>query len=103
MLSCTSRKSAKVLVFKFTGERNDEMKEIEKVKGRIAKIFQLRSSALQLCSIKKGCIELHFLISAAVADHIFPVSPSQHSALSEMGVRVLSCEEVEQTNREKTK
>ena len=96
VLSSTSRKTAKVLAFKFTGEENDKVKGIEGVKGRIAKIFQLRSSALQLCSIKKGCVELHFLISAAVADHIFPVSPSQHSALSKIGVIVLSCEGVEQ-------
>ena len=75
---------------------------VQEVKERIAKVFGLKPLALQLCLIKKGSVELHFLISAAVADHIFPVSPSQHSALSEIGVRVLSCEGMEQTSREKT-
>ena len=73
------------------------------LKEKIATTFSLRPAALQLCSIKKGCVELHFLITAAVADHIFPVSPSQHSALSEIGVRVLSCEGVKQISRKKTK
>ena len=79
------------------------MNGVDALQEKIVTIFSLRPAALQLCSIKKGCVELHFLISAAVADHIFPVSPSQHSSLSEIGVRVLSCEGVEQTSREKTK
>ena len=99
----TSRSTAKVLVFKLTEAGMDKIEEIKGVIGKIAMLFELQPSALQLCSIKKGCVELHFLISAAVADRIFPVSPSQHSALSEIGVRVLSCEGVEQTSREETK
>ena len=55
----------------------------------VADVFELRPHVFQLCSIEKGCVELHFLISTAVADHIFPVSPSQHSKLSAIGVRVL--------------
>ena len=100
VLSFSSRRTSKVLVFKFIEAGNDRLHEIEGVKGKIAKIFQLRSSALQLCSVRKGCIELHFMISTAVADYIFPVSPSQFSALSEVGVKVLSCERVEQISRE---
>ena len=69
---------------------------VERARGKIARIFSLRPAALQLRSIEKGCVELHFLISIAVADCIFPVSPSQHSALSEIGVKVLSCGAVDQ-------
>ena len=79
------------------------MNGVECVKGNIARIFSLRPAALQLCSIKEGCVELHFLISAAVADHIFPVSPSQHLALSDIGVRILSYEGAELTSRGETK
>ena len=79
-------------------ERVATLNGIQGVKERIAQVFGLQPLALHLRSIKKGCIELHFLISAAVADHILPVSPSQHSALSEIGVRVLSCEKMSSTN-----
>ena len=93
-----SRFTAKVFAVKCT-EAVATMTGVEGIKEEIAKVFCLRPAALQLCSIKKGCVELHFLVSAAVADYIFPVSPSQHSALSEIGIRALSCEEVEQTTK----
>ena len=89
---CTSRKMARVLVFKHTETGDDRIDEIKRMIGKVANIFQLQPSALQLCSIKKGCVELHFLISAAVVNCIFPVSPSQDSALSEIGVKVFSCD-----------
>ena len=71
---------------------------VGRARGKIAQIFSLRPAALQLCSIEKGCVELHFLISAAVADRIFPVSSSRHSALSEIGIKVLSCKAVDQVS-----
>ena len=74
------------------------MEGVQGVIGEIAEVFHMRPAALQLCSIKKGCVMLHFLISAAVADHILPVSLSQHSALKRIGVRILSCEGVDQTS-----
>ena len=89
---CTSRKMARVLVFKHTETGDERIEEINRMIRKVASIFELQPSALQLCSTKKGCVELHFLISAAVADHIFPVSPSQDSALYEIGVKVLSCD-----------
>ena len=85
-----SRKNAKVIALKCS-ERISTMNAIETAKSEVSQVFGLRSLALQLCSIRKGCVELHFIISAAVADHIFPVSPSQHSALSAYGIRVLFC------------
>ena len=62
---------------------------VRKTMKKIAPILGLRPLALHLCSIKKGCVELHFMISAAVVDHIFPLAPSQQLALCEIGVRVL--------------
>ena len=90
------RKTAKVFVLKCS-EGVATMKGVEEVRDNVAKMLGLLSSALQLCSIKKGCVELHFLISAAVADHIFPVSPSKQLALSKIQVKVLSCEKVKHT------
>ena len=99
MLAVSSRRSAKVLVLKCT-QSISSLKGVDRIKGEIADIFGLRPSALQISSIKKGCIELHFLISAAVADYIFPVSPTQHTTLNAIGVRVLFCEGVKQTHVE---
>ena len=101
VFSCQKRdsESTKIFALKCT-QRVITLDGVQILKRKVAQILGLRSSALQLCSIKKGCVELHFLVSAAVADHIFPVSPSQHSALSEIGIRVLSCEVVEQTSHQ---
>ena len=84
----SSRKTAKRFTLKCT-KGVATMKGVLQVKGEIARVFGLRPAALQIRSIEEGCVKLYCYISAAVADHIFPVSPSQHSALSEMGVRVL--------------
>ena len=102
VFTSSCRKTAKVFALKCT-EEVATMKGVVGVIGEIADVFGLRPAVLQLCSIKKGCVELHFLISATVADCIYPVSSKQHSALSEMGVRVLSCEDVKQSYREETK
>ena len=83
-----SRETAKVFAIKCT-EGVSTMQGVERVTGDIAEIFGLRPSAFYLYSIKKGCVELHFLISADVANYIFPVSHSQHSALKELGIKVL--------------
>ena len=97
-----SRKTAKVLALKCT-EGVSTMEGVVKITGDVARIFSLQVSALQLCSIKKGCVELHFLLSAPVAKRIFPVSSSHHSALNKHGIKVLSCEGVIQTSREEDK
>ncbi len=89
------RSTAKKIVFKCI-ENGSSLEGVQSMKRKIAKAVGLKPLSLQLCSIKEGCIELHFLISADVANRIFPVSPAQESALSDIGVRVLFCEEVEQ-------
>ncbi len=89
------RNTAKMLALKCTKDVYS-LEGVKSITKKIAKVFKLKPLSLQLRSIKKGCIELHFLISADVANQIFPVSPAHESALSEIGVRVLFCEEVEQ-------
>ncbi len=85
------RNTAKVFALKCT-QRVYSLEGVQSLKRKIAKALGLRPLSLQLCSIKKGCIELHFLISAAVASVIVPVSSAHLSALSDIGVRVLFCE-----------
>ena len=97
-----TRKTAKVFALKCT-DVVATMEGVLRLKGRIAKCFGLRSSALHLYTFKKGCVELHFLISVAVFEHILPVSSSQHSALSEIGVKVLISTGMDQTNKEEIK
>ena len=81
------RPEAKELVLKCTQDTLT-LHDVRAIKEKAARILGLQYSTLQLHTIEKGCVELHFLISAAVANHIFPVSPSQHSALSEIGVTI---------------
>ncbi|XP_064387413.1 CARD- and ANK-domain containing inflammasome adapter protein-like isoform X1 [Halichondria panicea] len=87
-----SRKTAKVFALKCT-ERTLTLQGVRAMQNNVAEILGLEFNALQLCSVKKGCVELHFLVSAAVAEHIFPLSPSQQSALSEIGARLLPYDE----------
>ena len=56
--------------------------DVRTIKEKAARILGLKYSTLQLHTIDKGCFKLHFLISATVADHIFPVSPSSELQVS---------------------
>ena len=100
MFAFKFRQAARVFAFKCTEGVNTTMEDVKTLTGDIAKVFGLRSSALQLYTLKKGCVELHYLISAAVVERIFPVSPTQSTTLKEIGVRILSCEELDQTNKD---
>ena len=87
--SSKSRTDCKVFAVKCTERVATTLEGVRGVRGKIADVLGLRASSLQLCSILKGCMELRFLISTAVADHILPVSPAKQIALKEIGVRVL--------------
>ena len=84
----------KVFALKCTDQsRVTTLESAQQVKQRVAEIFSLNPLALQLCMLKKGCVELHFLIPTIVANHILPVSSPHCSALSKIGLKVLSMEE----------
>ena len=72
--SGSTRTTAKVFALKCTDEVAT-MSDVVAVTNEIAEIFGVPPEALQLCSIKRGCVELHFWISAGVADHIIPSTP----------------------------
>ncbi|XP_064407491.1 uncharacterized protein LOC135352241 isoform X2 [Halichondria panicea] len=83
-------KTAKVFVLKCT-ERVATLEYVKRLTSRIAEALGLQRAALQLRSVKQGCLELHFLVTVAVAKRIYPVSPTVQAALSVMGVKVLTC------------
>ena len=83
------RAEAKELVFKCTQDTLT-LHDVQVIREKAARILGLNYSVLQLSTIEEGCVELHFLISAAVADHIFPLSSFQYSSLNEIGVRILA-------------
>ena len=88
--SKSRNKTAKVLVLKCT-ERVATLEYVKRLTQRIAEALGLQGAALQLRSVRQGCLELHFLITVAVAKRIYPVSPTVQAALSAMGVKVLTC------------
>ena len=79
----------KLFALKCTG-KIETLEGVQALCNQVAKVFGLRFSALRLCLIKKGCVELHLMVSAAVAEYILPVSQDHHLALSEIGVRLLA-------------
>ena len=83
-------KTAKVFVLKCT-ERVATLEYVKRLTRRIAEALGLQRAALQLRSVRQGCLELHFLITVAVAKRIYPVSPTVQAALSAMGVKFLTC------------
>ncbi|XP_064389815.1 uncharacterized protein LOC135337765 isoform X3 [Halichondria panicea] len=87
-----SRKTAEMFALKCT-EAALSLGRVRMLQDNVAKILGLEPKALQLCSVKKGCVELQFLVSVAVAEYIFPLSPSQQSALSGIGAILLPLEE----------
>ena len=87
--SSKSRTDCKVFAVKCTERVATTLEGVRGVRGKIADVLGLRACSLQLCSILKGCMELRFILSTAVADCILPVSPAKQRALNEIGVRVL--------------
>ena len=87
--SSKSRTDCKVFTVKCTESVATTLEGVRRVRGKIADVLGLRSSSLQLCSVLKGCMELHFILLTAVADCILPVSPAKQLALNQIGVKIL--------------
>ena len=83
------RPGEKVFSIKFTPEEHASLGDIANVRWKLANILGIDILALQLCSITDGCVCLRFLISAQVAEEIFPLSQSVRSALDDIHVRIL--------------
>ncbi len=80
--SKSPNKTAKVFVLKCT-EKVATLEYVKRLTQRIAEALGLKEAMLQLCSVRQGCLELHFLITLAVAKRIYPVSPTVHAGSSQ--------------------
>ena len=68
--------------------------EIEVFRHRLSKILRASSeSALRLCRVEKGCIQLVFQVPLFVQQEVFPLCREQEMALEAMGVIKLKCGE----------
>ena len=58
------------------------LKDLLRIRIRIAKILRVNLAALSIDSANPGCVQLTFLIAKFIAQEIFPLSNEQTSALS---------------------
>lgn len=73
----------------------DEIYSMEKMKRLIeqfVKIIEVSESALKLCEVKPGCVELHFQMPRFVRELIFPFSEDTKASLRRIGVIHLTCD-----------
>ena len=83
------KRDDRVFSIKYVTEATHSLGDIVVVHRKIAEVLGVSSWALQLCSIKEGCVCLQFSIASCVADEVLPVSQSQQAALNDIGIRVL--------------
>ena len=68
------------------------VKELKKFQYRLGRVFCVSSqSALRLCRVEEGCLQLIFQVPSFVQEEIFPLSSEQESALAAEGVTRLTC------------
>ena len=74
---------------KLTHTVQNTLENILQAQRKIAEILGIRSSALYLCSVEKGCVKVHFQIPRCMAERVFPPSTEQLTALGEASVQFL--------------
>ena len=68
--------------------------EIEVFRHKLSKILRASSeSALRLCRVEKGCVQLIFQVPSFVQQKVFPLCRKQEITLAAMGVIRLTCGE----------
>lgn len=86
----THGKEHNVIVFKYTPSVATTLQAVRAIRSEIAKVLGLQPFSMQLCCVKKGCLELHFLIPAFMTDYVLASSESCSKALQDIGVRLVS-------------
>ena len=83
------------LILKYDIENTCALAKVDKLKKFIAKILDLRPSALKIVDIEDGCIIVTFLIPASVAEALFTpdtvFTPQQEEELRAASVLWLQC------------
>lgn len=69
----------------------DKLVELKQFQCQLSFILEVSIHVLRLSSVKDGCIQLIFLIPNLVQEAVFPLSPEQEAALTELGVVKLLC------------
>ena len=78
----------KMFSVKLTKQGHALLGDVVAMRRKLANILKIEVVALQLCCITEGCICIKFLISARVAEIIFPLSSFQFTALRDIDVRI---------------
>ena len=86
----THGKKQNVIVFKYTPTVASTLQAVRWTRFEISKILGIQAYSLQLCSVEKGCLELHFLIPAFMTEHVLVSSVSHSKTLLDIGVRLLT-------------
>ena len=72
------------------------IEELQRIKGRIAKILHVKQAAFIIKRVNPGCVQITFLIPKFVARKVFPLSFEQISALTkDVSVIRLECGDYE--------
>ena len=67
------------------------IQDLQEVVFTIAHILNVSRHTLYLCCVKKGCVQLMFMVPNYISDEIFPLTSEQETAMMEMGVSSLQC------------
>lgn len=79
--------SSKEFVFKMDYDLNHTpLAKITELKEAIANALKLKSSALRLLSIEEGCVVVKFLVSASIAELVFPFTTEQLKVIRGLSV-----------------
>ncbi len=86
-------KDSEILTLKFNVALPNEITKVLDLKDAIAGILGVKSCALRLVSIKKGCVVVAFLIPATVANYIFAsgLTAKQEADIQAQSVLWLEC------------
>ena len=83
-----NKKKEKILSVKLTKRGLASIRDIVSVQLNMATILGVKTWALNICSIEKGCICVRFLVPAAVMSKILLLSPDKKNALRDANISI---------------
>ncbi len=81
------------LVMKVEGIEKYNLKHLAELISHVSKVISVSQHTLQLCSVKKGCVQLNFQIPHFVKDAIFPLGEREVGELEKKSIILVRCEE----------
>ena len=83
-----NKRKEKILSVKLTKRGVASIRDIVSVQLNMATILGVKTWALKICSIEKGCVCVRFLIPAAVMSKIPPLSTEKKNALRDADISI---------------